>query len=640
VNKFTHSLTLKITSIFLFVITVIVFIGGIVGIGFLYEYDFYVTSVDNVKVGIFESITYRYARSVYWFFISNKENLYEVNIQKDLPIRSTNFFFVLKNSDGKTLLSNYSDQEFLFSRTYNFSHAGFTKAADGSDIKTEETYVMDCFVKKNLDADDDYYTLDRLTDFAYKMRYAVIIITILSLIVSIILFIYLMCSAGRRKGEDRVIPNGIDKIPFDLLLVFVFLIGAIEVLILHELDYINSIVYAITFCLFAIIDILLVLLICMSFATRYKIGGWWKNTVIYRVLSFITRILKKLVSVIGYFLKHLSFVKKTILILFCIVLLEFMGISIGFNDGVLLLFFWIIEKIILVPAIILVSISLQKLKKGGQKIAVGDLNYQIDTRHMFWDFKLHGENLNRISEGMTKAVEERLKSERFKTELITNVSHDIKTPLTSIINYVDLIKKENIESEKLKEYIDVLDRQSSRLKKLTEDLVEASKASTGNLAVNMVPTEIGVLFTQAVGEYEERIKNSGLELILEEPEEDIFIMADGRLLWRVFDNLLSNVCKYAQPGTRVYLNLEKINGQAVIIFRNISKYALNITSDELLERFVRGDRSRHTEGSGLGLSIAKSLTELQKGNLDLYIDGDLFKVVLKFDISNNHYITA
>jgi len=306
----------------------------------------------------------------------------------------------------------------------------------------------------------------------------------------------------------------------------------------------------------------------------------------------------------------------------------------GNADYSVLLFFWFCEKIILVPAIVLVAINLQKLKEGGRKIAMGDLSYQIDTRYMFWDFKDHGENLNRISEGMTRAVEERLKSERFKTELITNVSHDIKTPLTSIINYVDLIKKENIENEKLKEYIDVLDRQSSRLKKLTEDLIEASKASTGNLQVNMAPTGIGVLFTQAVGEYEERIKNTGLELILDKPAEEVYIMADGRLLWRVFDNLLNNICKYAQPGTRVYLNLEKINGKAVITFRNISRYALNISSDELLERFVRGDRSRNTEGSGLGLSIAKSLTELQKGVLELYIDGDLFKVILKFDIIN------
>jgi len=197
---------------------------------------------------------------------------------------------------------------------------------------------------------------------------------------------------------------------------------------------------------------------------------------------------------------------------------------------------------------------------------------------------------------------------------------------------VDLIKKEKIENETLKEYIDVLDRQSTRLKKLTEDLVEASKASTGNIEINWARTEIGVLLAQTVGEYEEKLKDIGIELILKKPEEEVFVMADGRLLWRVFDNLMNNICKYAQPSTRAYINLDIKDRQAVITFRNISKYPLNISSDELLERFVRGDSSRNTEGSGLGLSIAKSLTELQHGKLDLYVDGDLFKIVVSFEI--------
>lgn len=293
---------------------------------------------------------------------------------------------------------------------------------------------------------------------------------------------------------------------------------------------------------------------------------------------------------------------------------------------------WFLEKLILVPAILYIIIGLQKLQVGSQKIANGDLEHRIDTRRLLWDFKRHGENLNNISAGISKAVEERMKSERFKTELITNVSHDIKTPLTSIINYVDLIKREKIEEGTIKDYIDVLDRQSSRLKKLIDDLVEASKASTGNLVVNSTRTEVGVLLTQTIGEYEEKLKDRDLELILSQPEEEVFIMADGRLLWRVFDNLMNNICKYSQSGTRVYLNMENTNGQAVITFKNISKYALNITSDELLERFVRGDSSRTTEGSGLGLSIAKSLVELQKGTLELVIDGDLFKVIITFSI--------
>ena len=250
---------------------------------------------------------------------------------------------------------------------------------------------------------------------------------------------------------------------------------------------------------------------------------------------------------------------------------------------------------------------------------------------MHGDFKDFAESLNNINEGLSVAINEKMKSERFKTELITNVSHDIKTPLTSIINYVDLIKKEKPENENIKEFIDVLDRQSSRLKKLIEDLMEASKASTGNLAVNLSVCEAGVLLSQTVGEFDERLNAAGLTPVVGIPEAPVKIMADGRHLWRVFDNLMNNICKYSQNGTRVYLDVSEKDGKAKITFRNISKYELNITGEELTERFVRGDKSRNTEGSGLGLSIARSLTELQGGELKIDIDGDLFKVTLTFD---------
>lgn len=276
--------------------------------------------------------------------------------------------------------------------------------------------------------------------------------------------------------------------------------------------------------------------------------------------------------------------------------------------------------------------QLSRLIEGAKRLSEGDLSYKIDTTRLYAPFRRNADMLNRISSGCAVEVERRMKSEHLKTELLTNVSHDIKTPLTSIINYVDLLKKTDPQPKEAREYADVLERQSNRLKKLLEDLIEASKASTGNITVELAPTDAAELLRQAVGEYSERLTAQSLETVLRIGGESCTITADGRLLWRVFDNLLGNVVKYAMPGTRVYFDLTEQGGQSSIVVKNISREALNIDTDELMERFVRGDASRATEGSGLGLSIARSLTECMGGRFELSVDGDLFKVTLRFPI--------
>ena len=254
----------------------------------------------------------------------------------------------------------------------------------------------------------------------------------------------------------------------------------------------------------------------------------------------------------------------------------------------------------------------------------------MDVKRLVWDFKDHAGDLNNIRAGLSRAVDARMKSERLKTELITNVSHDIKTPLTSIVSYVDLLSREELENDKAREYVEVLQRQSARLKKLIDDLMEASKASTGNLPVEKTRCELGVLLEQAAGEYAERLEAAGLTLVTEKPSEPVAVLADGRHLWRIFDNLMNNICKYAQSGTRVYLTLAREGEKAVVTFRNISREQLGVDGQELTERFVRGDSARSTEGSGLGLAIAQSLAELQGAALAVTVDGDLFKVTLRF----------
>lgn len=268
----------------------------------------------------------------------------------------------------------------------------------------------------------------------------------------------------------------------------------------------------------------------------------------------------------------------------------------------------------------------------------------LDTRLNVDEF--HGQErdiamaVNNIRAGLSDAIQDKIRNERMKADLITNVSHDIKTPLTSIVNYVGLLKRENLENENARNYIRILDEKSQRLKQLTEDLVEASKASTGNLKVELEPVDLGELLVQVTGEYEDRLLQAEISPVVQSPEEPIIAMGDGRYLWRIIDNLLSNVRKYALPGTRVYIDASVLDGAAVISVKNISRDRLNVSADELLRRFVRGDASRNTEGSGLGLSIAQSLAVLMHGKLSLTVDGDLFKAELRLPLAEQTRETA
>ena len=331
------------------------------------------------------------------------------------------------------------------------------------------------------------------------------------------------------------------------------------------------------------------------------------------------------------FVRALPIAWKGILVYAVVVLVNALGMILAFGAGS---FFVFLLTLVLDAAglyfVIHTVRQLKTLQTAAQKLAAGDLTYTVDTEKMYPVLKEHGDDLNAVSVGMSRAVNERMKSERFKTELITNVSHDLKTPLTSIVSYVDLLKKEPIESEQAQEYIEVLDRQSQKLKKLTTDLVDASKASSGALPVNLEKIDLGELLRQSAGEYTEKFAAADITPVLNVPEAETYVTADGRLLWRVLDNLLGNAVKYAQSGTRLYLELTPGETETVLTLKNISREPLNIPAEELMERFVRGDGSRHTDGSGLGLSIANSLMELMGGKLTLTLDGDLFKAALVF----------
>lgn len=451
-----------------------------------------------------------------------------------------------------------------------------------------------------------------------------------SLAVFVICFCYLMAAAGKRRKDNRVVPGVFDKIPFGILTMtaggaFLLLAGGLWAGMTEYTEFIST---SPALCV-AGITVLVGIGIgyCMSIAVRIKTKNFWRYTVLYYVLRPLRAAGNKIRSNVPLFVKG-------ILILTGISFVEFLVLITG-DFGVVFGFFFL-YKIVEYLVLIHILYQIDQIDKGAMRTATGNYSEQIPAKKMLWEFRKIAENINHVSDGISVAVEEKMKSERFKTELITNVSHDIKTPLTSIINYVDLIKKEEIESPVMQEYVEVLDRQSQRLKKLIEDLMEASKASTGNLPVHMELCDATVMLTQVIGEFKERAEAKQLELVVESPRPPVNIMADGRHLWRVIDNLMSNICKYAMPGTRVYINLEQFHGMVIMTFRNISKSKLNISSEELMERFVRGDSSRNTEGSGLGLSIAQSLTGLMNGNMAVQIDGDLFKAIVSFnEVVNN-----
>ena len=648
----TQSTPMKITAFILFVIFACIIAGSVVGSAIMIDGDFYTKTEAQFKEEFFKDVATSRADDALSTFL-NQGKAALSNEYDD-----TNFSFFI--SDGeKTLYGSQksSSQYYGGQREIPGSHISYSEPVptpsdvleqteglenpqEGEQTPSETVFTVGAYINKSFAQNDYLKTLDRLLGTAYSLRFWIYIIAFMSLVACGVLFAYLMCAAGHKPGDDEIHPGIMTKVPFDILTAACVAAVTFGVYVCMEWGYYGSgalIVLTIGCC--SVFGLCVFLGWSISFATRVKMGRWWRNTLICAVLLLSWRIVKKIVLWIwglikkvfagaAHLVRNLPLIWKSMLFMAVLAIASLIVIM-SYSEGMRMTG-WLFGMIILVVIVGYSAIALRKLQAAGQRLAKGDLSVQVDTKYMLWDFKEHGENLNSISLGMTRAVDERLKSERLKTELITNVSHDIKTPLTSIINYVDLISKEDCENEKITEYTEVLKRQSERLKKLIVDLVEASKASTGNMEVNLAPCDVSVLLAQSLGEYEAKLKECELETVVSKPKESAMIMADGRLMWRVFDNLLNNVCKYTMPNTRVYIDTETSGEETVISFKNVSKYPLNITAEELMERFVRGDSSRHTEGSGLGLSIAKSLSELMSGKLKLTIDGDLFKAELRF----------
>ena len=616
-KKLYGKVYIKIIAIILLIISVIFTMSSFTLISKFNSYGLYSTKTPEEVENIFlnSDICTDLARSKA-VSLANYYNstLDQQSIPKEYLSENSNLKFV-KADYNNNIVNNWDDITGYQSWRYVY----------GND------FVLYYDISPTLDAQDEFSDRFDFINWFIKSYNAIVFLMFLFTAIGIVCFIYLICASGHRGFNQEITLNPLDKVPLEIYIAAV--IGLIFLVLrfvfafdgFYTLDRFYKVEFTFTmFILLSAISLIILILLAffMTISTRFKKGTILKNTLIYIIFSWVFKKIKIV-------FENLPLVWAIIIGMILLTIIEMFFIFSAYS------IFYFMLKVVLTVALCILAVHLDELKKAGKNIADGNIDYRVNTKNMFGALKQHGNDLNSISEGISKAVNERMKSERLKTELITNVSHDIKTPLTSIVNYVDLLKKENIQNEKANEYLEVLERQSSRLKKLTVDIVEASKATTGNIPVNFETLNLCELLNQSIGEYEQKFVDNDLQLVASIPEDEVMISADGRLLWRVFDNLLNNIIKYTQQNTRVYLSVSKIHGKAVIEFKNISKYPLNFSGAELMERFVRGDISRTTEGSGLGLSIAKSLTELQNGILDLIIDGDLFKAVLTFNLTQS-----
>ncbi len=523
----------------------------------------------------------------------------------------------------ETNIEKMNSEELIYSNKYRL-----LKQDNNSEYSKEKNIEnFDVYSRFDINKTNSlttYKMINLAANFGLEHKILPIVVLPLTTIALLIIAIYLIWSIGYNKNEEIKL-SFIDKVPYEILgfvgilIIIIFTVIGAECINLAE--YISIIgffaAYIICYVVCAVIGI--------STIKRIKARKFLQGFLLYRILRYFFRKMKNIYNTLTnkkpetkrIFLCYVSF----------LVITSILGIV--FKDmisNILIIIFWVwtyykIKKYV---------VAQEKIRQALQDIYEGKTDIQLDENELKGTLQEMSIYIKDIADGFSNAIEQNVKAERLKAELITNVSHDIKTPLTSIINYVDLLKKENIQDERIRNYIDILDQKSKRLKKLTEDVVEASKASSGNLKLNIEEIDFIELLNQTIGEFKDKFEEKNLKIVVQKPEENVKIKADSRYIYRIVENLFGNITKYAVEDSRVYVDIAENSENYDITIKNISKEKLNITSEELMQRFVRGDKSRNTEGSGLGLSIAQSLTSLQGGELTIKIDGDLFKVNIKW----------
>ena len=636
--------------------------------GILASLNGYTLTADECRLYVYQTITQSKCYDIMQEWERSSDyGVSQYSLSQDFRGK-THFKFIILDPEGTVLYSTLTDANDIHSLLETgpehvvsvYEHVYTTDYGEkwtdryvyyGEKINNQDTHLFTIRGYYGYDSEtyDLYDMTDLLVDFVHPIRYFLPVILLFCLIVLLILWYRMTAHTAHRqylpdhpRYTGEVVLSFFDRIPGDLYLTVLFFLFCFSCCLIEPLGNLlqMDLVYLAVWAVAGLVSVMLALVMAAYITTvaRIKAKTLFRNTVIRRCLSLVCRILlwcwrqiRRPLRALGRLCASIPLLWQAALLVPVVLVCYGLFSSLMWeNAGVFLL--WLLVTLVLYLVILYGAYCFRLLMKSGKALAEGNLKFKTDTGHLLFLFREHGENLNRIGDGMEKALAEKIKSERFKTELITNVSHDIKTPLTSIINYTDLLSREELEG-KAKEYTEVLSRHSARLKKLIEDLIEASKASTGNIAVAMERLDLCQIVRQSLGEYAERLAKHNLRVVQTIPEDEIYVMADGRQLWRVLDNLYSNVCKYALPGTRVYVMTAKEEGYVTISVKNISRDALITAADELTERFVQGDASRASEGSGLGLNIARSLTELQGGTFRIHCDGDLFRADVTFPVA-------
>lgn len=644
-------------TIILFCMTVVI-VGSILGISYLFEYNFYESgdggaTAKSVAVQIYSSEDLDDAKDYYECVRTTKDN-YRIEYYKNrFSPQETNFVFCVTDVYGNPIFTNLGDSEADLEAAlekyegaaYNGTSNYFVFDEHGNTIPLKLNYFI-AMGSQQL-AEDKYSSSFKWIEIANDLRFFLFFALGAAVIVMLVILSIITINAGVKENQNgEIVPSFIDRIPLDIcaaFLLFTFWVAWLIIGLTTAADA-NMVVNNIVIMITCVAMILILMTFLSTLSVRIKMGKALKNTLVFRIYTAFKRktprkIRRKLFVELTMFQKLI--IGIVLFILFEAVILLFMtyfGLIQKDADTqsifVMFLIIWGTTRLLIIPVFAMVAINLNYVKEEGQRLAQGIFGDEIADKLTIAAFKAHGQNLDKIKKEINKAMEQELKSERLKSELITNVSHDIKTPLTSIKNYVDFLKNDNLTEEEKNRYLEILTVHTEKLDILLSNLIEASKINSGSIDIKLEKTSLNILIEQTVEESIDRLEKSELLPRIDMPAEDVFIMGDGQWLWRILANLMNNACKYASPGTDVSISLYERDGKAVIDFSNEFNNELHIEGNELKERFMRGDASRHSEGFGLGLSIANSLTEMQNGTMDVSVFEGKFRVTLEFDSVN------